>query len=76
LAEALWLSRYFFLIRIQSAVADVGFLKSMIPHHSGAILMCDRAPIQDQEIKSLCKTIIEGQQKEIDQMKTILARKA
>jgi uncharacterized protein (DUF305 family) len=45
-------------------------------HHSGAILMCDRAPIQDQEIKSLCKTIIEGQQKEIDQMKTILARKA
>lgn len=64
----------FFLIRAQTAVGDVQFLKSMIPHHSGAILMCNRAPITDSEIKKLCQKIIQGQQSEIDQMKAILAR--
>jgi uncharacterized protein (DUF305 family) len=46
----------------------------MIPHHAGAILMCERAPIQDAEIKQLCGEIISSQQKEIDQMKSMLAR--
>ena len=32
---------FFFGIRAQTAVGDVQFVKSMIPHHSGAILMCD-----------------------------------
>lgn len=72
--SAAGLALFFFLIRAQTAVGDAQFLKSMIPHHAGAILMCDRAPIQDQEIKALCKKIIEGQQAEIDQMKAILAR--
>ena len=64
---------FFSLIRQQTAVADVQFLKSMIPHHSGAILMCEKAPIQDSEIKELCRTIIKSQQSEIDQMKKKLA---
>jgi uncharacterized protein (DUF305 family) len=46
----------------------------MIPHHAGAILMCQQASIQGQEIRTLCNNIISGQQAEIDQMKTILAR--
>ncbi|MCK5910079.1 MAG: DUF305 domain-containing protein, partial [Caulobacter sp.] len=50
------------------------FLRSMIPHHSGAILMCGKAPIRDPEIRTLCAGIIEGQKKEIDQMSTMLAR--
>ena len=36
--------------------------------------MCERAPIQDAEIKQLCGEIISSQQKEIDQMKSMLAR--
>ena len=65
---------FFLGIRAQTAVGDVQFVKSMIPHHSGAILMCDRATITDAELKKLCGEIVKGQQQEIDQMKTILAR--
>ena len=65
---------FFAGIRAQAAVGDVQFIKSMIPHHSGAILMCDRAPITDAELRKLCGEITKGQQQEIDQMKQILAR--
>jgi uncharacterized protein (DUF305 family) len=65
---------FFVLIRTQTAITDSEFLRSMIPHHAGAILMCKEAPINGVEIKELCKTIISSQQAEIDQMKTILAR--
>jgi uncharacterized protein (DUF305 family) len=44
----------------------------MIPHHAGAILMCEEAPVIDPEIQMLCRTIISGQQAEIDQMKAKL----
>jgi uncharacterized protein (DUF305 family) len=64
---------FFFLIRQQGAVTDKQFLRSMIPHHAGAILMCEQAKIQDPEIKDLCKSIISSQQQEIDQMKAKLA---
>lgn len=33
-------------IRQQVAVTDEQFLKSMIPHHAGAVLMCEEAPLQ------------------------------
>ena len=64
----------FYAMREQSLVGDEQFLRSMIPHHSGAILMCERAAIEDAEIRDLCTGIVEGQQAEIDQMKAILAR--
>jgi len=63
---------FFLLIRQQVAISDKQFLRSMIPHHAGAILMCQQASIQDAEIKDLCKTIISSQQSEIDQMKAKL----
>lgn len=65
---------FFLLIRAQAAISDKQFLRSMIPHHAGAILMCERASIQDPEIQELCGTIISSQQAEIDQMKAILER--
>lgn len=65
---------FFLGIRLQTAVGDGQFIKSMIPHHAGAILMCERAAITDAELKTLCGEIIKGQQQEIDQMKAILAR--
>jgi len=40
----------------------------MIPHHSGAILMCREASINDGEIRTLCDKIKAGQQAEIEQM--------
>ena len=65
---------FFALIRYQAGVDDRQFIRSMIPHHSGAILMCREAAIADAELKKLCGEIIEGQQREIDQMQGILAR--
>jgi uncharacterized protein (DUF305 family) len=65
---------FWFGIRQQLAVGDAEFLKSMIPHHAGAILMCREAPIENTELQQLCRSIITDQQKEIDQMKALLAR--
>ena len=65
---------FFLFIRRQAEISDKQFLRSMIPHHSGAILMCEQASIQDPEIKTLCVSIIESQQAEIDQMEAILQR--
>jgi uncharacterized protein (DUF305 family) len=49
----------------------------MIPHHSGAILMCSRASIRDPEIRDLCfkpNGIVDSQTREIAQMRAFLAR--
>ncbi|MGE5251902.1 MAG: DUF305 domain-containing protein, partial [Bacteroidota bacterium] len=70
--SAIALILFFLLIRQQGAISDRQFLRSMIPHHAGAILMCQQAPIHDPEIKDLCQTIISSQQSEIDQMKAKL----
>ena len=61
-------------IRDQSLVGDDQFLRSMIPHHSGALLMCREASVEDVEIKQLCRKIIASQSSEIDQMKAIQQR--
>ena len=63
-----------YAMREQVAVDDGQFLRSMIPHHSGAILMCERADLSDADIKSLCDGIVRGQAEEIAQMKAMLAR--
>ena len=60
--------------RNQTFVGDSQFLRSMIPHHSGAILMCREAPISDPEIAELCQRIIKSQREEIDQMRRIMDR--
>lgn len=62
----------FAMIREQTAVSDEQFLRSMIPHHSSAILMCTEAPIRSVEIKDLCKAITTSQRREIDQMRALL----
>lgn len=61
-------------MRTQAAVGDEQFLKSMIPHHSGAILMCKEASLRDRQIIELCKNIVQSQQAEIEQMQALLAR--
>lgn len=73
-ASVIALAVFWTMIRQQTAISDRQFLKSMIPHHAGAILMCEEAPIGDRQIKELCDAIIGGQQSEIRQMKERLAQ--
>lgn len=64
----------FFLARTETFVGDKGFLDSMIPHHSRALLVCEESNLTDPEIISLCQQIIESQTEEINQMNQILER--
>lgn len=64
----------FLLGRAQVLVGDRQFLRSMIPHHSSAIVMCERSSVRDPEIVELCGQIVEAQEREIAQMKRILER--
>ncbi|MFZ2038860.1 MAG: DUF305 domain-containing protein [Minisyncoccia bacterium] len=59
-------------IREQKTISDTEFLRSMIPHHSSALLMCNNTNITDIEIKELCSEINSGQQSQIDWMKNKL----
>ena len=70
--SAVALILFWFCIRQQVAISDKQFLRSMIPHHAGAILMCEKASMHDPEIKQLCHEIISSQRREIDQMKAKL----
>lgn len=63
-----------FLVRTQKPVDDFLWMKAMIPHHSIAILTSGRADIKDPEVKKLAEDIIEAQQKEIEQMKSMIKR--
>ena len=64
----------FFAMRTQAIVGDQQFLRSMIPHHSGAILMCEEASLSDPEILALCRDIVASQKAEIAKMEQLLAR--
>jgi uncharacterized protein (DUF305 family) len=72
--SAALLALCWFGIRDQIGVGDKSFLRAMIPHHGGAILMCNQSSITDPEVRKLCGEIVQGQQREIAQMKAILAR--
>jgi Domain of unknown function (DUF305) len=67
---ALWMGRD------ETFVDDEAFLRSMIPHHSRAILVCQEADLADPEVIELCEQIVESQQEEISQMEAILDRYA
>ncbi len=61
-----------FANRSQSLIGDVGFMKSMIPHHSIAINNGRKASISDPRVRKLADGIIEAQVLEIAQMKLLL----
>jgi hypothetical protein len=62
----------FLFIRQQTGIGDKEFLRSMIPHHAGAILMSEQASLEDPRVLELSRQIIESQQKEIEYMKELL----
>lgn len=64
----------FIMLRNQSYVGDHAFIRSMIPHHSSAILVSEEARISDPELKKLAEEIIQSQQEEIRRMEQILEK--
>ena len=62
-----------YLVRSQAVVADVSYMRAMIPHHSIAILTSERARIADPRVRKLADGIIEAQRLEIAEMKALIA---
>ena len=60
--------------RSQTLIDDRQFVDSMIPHHSGAILMCREAKLANPDLKRLCEAITKAQREEIQQMEAIRGR--
>ena len=65
-ALALW------LVRSQSTIEDVSWMKAMILHHSIAILTSERADLSDPRVRELAGQIIESQRREIEEMKALI----
>lgn len=64
----------YYLLRDQTTVKDIQYMKAMIPHHSSAILVSQQATLEDPETRALAKEIIEAQKREIAEMKKIINR--
>ncbi|REG79497.1 DUF305 domain-containing protein [Algoriphagus antarcticus] len=62
------------MLRNQTLIADVQWMKAMIPHHSSAIMVSQKAHLQDPEAQKLAQDIIEAQKKEIAQMEAMIQR--
>ena len=60
-------------VRSQDTIADVAWMKAMIPHHSIAILTSERANISDPRVRKLADEIVEAQRREIGEMKALIA---
>jgi hypothetical protein len=66
-AAALW------LVRSQTTVDDVAYMRAMIPHHSIAIMTSERARIRDPRVRELADEIIDAQREEIAEMERLIA---
>ncbi|OCA74544.1 DUF305 domain-containing protein [Chryseobacterium arthrosphaerae] len=56
-------------IREQINIGDRQFVKGMIPHHAAALLMSEKAKLNDPDLIRLKKNILETQADEIELMK-------
>ncbi len=63
---ALW------LVRSQTTVDQVSYMRAMIPHHSIAILTSERAKITDPRVRELADEIIASQRREILEMENLI----
>ena len=66
-ACALW------LVRSQVTIQDRSYMRAMIPHHSIAIMTSTRAEISDARVRKLADAIIYAQDKEIAEMRYLIA---
>jgi uncharacterized protein (DUF305 family) len=60
------------LVRSQTTVGEVSYMRAMIPHHSIAILTSERAQITDPRVRELADEIIRTQREEIAEMRVLL----
>jgi hypothetical protein len=65
-AVSLW------LVRSQATVADIDYMKAMIPHHSIAIMTSERATIRDPRVRKLADGILATQVREIGEMEDLI----
>jgi hypothetical protein len=78
---ALWvtsaaaLALFWILLRNEAGVGDRQFMRAMIPHHSAAIQMCKESAITDPRVRKLCGEIVASQEREIAEMKALLAER-
>ena len=76
---ALWaasvavLALFWVLLRYEAGVGDRQFMRAMIPHHSAAIQMCKQSSLTDPRVRKLCEQIVTSQEREIAEMKALLA---
>jgi hypothetical protein len=63
---------FFILIRKQTFISEIAYLRGMIPHHSMAVMMSKRLNDKQHSIQHLLKQIIISQEKEIILMKKYL----
>ena len=61
-----------YLLRSQVTVQDPSWMKSMIPHHSIAVMVSERAEITDPRARKLADEIIAAQEKEIAEMEYLI----
>lgn len=61
------------LVRSQVTVGDASYMRAMIPHHSIAIMTSSRANISDPRVRKLADEIIYAQDKEIAEMRYMIA---
>lgn len=62
------------MLRNQTFISDVQWMKAMIPHHSSAIMVSQKAHLEDPEAIRLAEEIIEAQKREIAQMEKMINR--
>ncbi len=66
-AAAVW------LVRTQDGVHELEFMRAMIPQHSAAILVAERAHLRDPRVRELARRIATGDTQEIAEMKRLIA---
>lgn len=64
----------FYMMRTQTGISDIDYMKGMIPHHSSAILTSQESNLKDPETKKLAEEIIKAQREEIALMKELIER--
>jgi hypothetical protein len=71
--SALLFALTLWLVRSQVTVQDNSYMRAMIPHHSIAIMTSTRAEITDPRVRGLADAIIYAQDKEIAEMRYLIA---
>lgn len=61
------------LVRSQVTVSGTSYMRAMIPHHSIAIMTSERAGINDARVRKLADGIIAAQNREIAEMRYLIA---